>query len=167
MSIENYPIIDTTEIDLLVSSYAMVQNSANPMDLLDYSPRGFSVEEEMLGLIRESAMSFAGKAVLASAQFAIGMDSLDEINPAISVADGACSFAGRVVDIAVCDFTDAMKKAEMIKNNNSRVCLPGIVFETVEEIEDFAPSLGIVSLAPYCAVLPGSPYELRHIPFVW
>lgn len=165
MAFEDYPLIDTTFIDSLVSSYALTQPAINPTELLEVTDSGFTVDEEMLGFIRLASMEIAGKAVLASAQFAIGMDDINELQPSISVANGACNFAGRLIDVAICDFTDAAHKADVLPDSEHRVLLPGMIFETDTRLEDFASSLGVVSLAPYCAVLPGSAYELRYIPF--
>jgi hypothetical protein len=166
MAIEDYPLVDTTFVDSLVSSYALTQPAVSPIELLDLTENDCTVDEEMLGLIKYYAtLSLAGKAVIASAQFAIGIDDINKMLPSISVADGACGFVGRFVDIAICDFTDAAYKAQVLPDSEHRVLLPGMVFETDHELEDFASSLGVVSLAPYCAVLPGSPYSLRHIRF--
>jgi hypothetical protein len=165
LAIEDYPLIDTSFVDSLVSSYAQLQSAVNPLELLDLTEDGFTVDEEMLGFIRVMAMKLAGKAVVASAHFAIGMDDIEELQPSISVADGSCNFVGRLTDVTICDFTDAVYSADLIPDSSHRVLLPGMIFETDPELEIYAPSLGIVSLARYCAVLPGSPYELRHIPY--
>lgn len=166
MATEDFPLLDTTFLDSIVSSYSQLQPMMNPTELLEVKDNGFTVDEEMLIIIRETAMKFAGKAVLGSAQFAIGMDDMDDMQPSIAVADGACNFAGRLVDVAVCDFTDAADKANVLPDDNQRVLLPGMIFETDSDLDWYASSLGVVQLAPYCAVLPGSLYELRYIPYV-
>ncbi len=165
MKIGEYPLVDTSDIDSFVASYAQINQHINPLALLDESDNGFTVEEIMLHTIREKSLVLAGIAVYASAQFVIGLDDVDQLSPTKAVADESTKFAGKFVDVIVCDFTEAVRKAGMLADRDETVQLPGLVFETADEQDDFAEILGLVSLAPFCAVLPSSNYELRRIPF--
>lgn len=168
MPIDNFPLVDTTDLDMLASGYGSFQNYLNPVSLLSTMSNGHTVEDEMLGMIRSQAFKeLSGLAIIASAQFAIGLDEIDQLEPSIVGNHGECTFAGRIADIAIYDFTLAASSAGMILDDGEKLVAPGLVFSTDSTLEDFMDNTGILSLAPFCAIMPGSLYELREIPHPW
>jgi hypothetical protein len=96
--------------------------------------------------------------------FAIGVDCIDQVVPSKVATGDDCTFAGRARDVAIFDFTDAAFAAGMIVSEQRRIILPGLVFSTDSTLGKFTDTLGTLSSAPYCTVLPGSVYQLREIP---
>jgi hypothetical protein len=166
VSIEEFPIVDTTNLDKFVSDYFLIQQIMSPAALLEVLSNGQTVEEELFGLIRAAAMTdLAGLAVLASSMFAIGLDEADQTTPSMVGVGDECTFTGRISDVVMLDFNEAVDRADLAPVNRNTGLMPGLLFSTETLLVGEKADLGYLSLARYCAILPGSLYEIREIPY--
>ncbi len=155
-------IIDTEIVDSLASSLRAV--TQHP------SIESFEAVPTMLGLLEMEARATILGRVAVDPLIAVGLDELNQIKPSQAFDDGEAAFTGRFRTIKLVDFTPALQRArdntvlESLLPPNKELITHGLVFETDTSLEKvFEGSIGIASLLPYVAILPGSLYRITRL----
>lgn len=89
------------------------------------------------------------------------------MKPSQVFSDGEAAFVGKFLGVELTNFTPAIERDYMLKNTlkpGEELITQGLVFTTDPELEIFFEgNLGVASLMPYLAILPGSLYEITRL----
>ena len=137
-------------------------------DTLQYcSTEVIEAAKSMVALLVMEARATILGGVAVDPCLAVGLYKPDQIKPSQIFNDGEAAFVGNFAGIELVDFTAAIAGDRMLKNTlrtGEELVTHGLVFRTKPELEDlFEGNLGVASLLPYVAVLPGSLYQITRL----
>lgn len=97
----------------------------------------------------------------------MGLNYPKQVKPSQIFSGGKAGFVGRFASVELVNFTPALERDEMVAKSlipGDEVITHGLVFATDPALEDsFEGNLGVASLMPYVAVLPGSLYKITRL----
>jgi hypothetical protein len=152
-------IIDTRTVDDAALSLRDVSRHILP-DGID----SLSAMKDLLEM--EARVTILG-GVAVDPCIAVGLEKPDQVIPSQIFNDGEAAFVGKFSGIELVDFTPALERSPDLNTSlkpGDELITHGLVFTTDSSLEDlFEGNLGVASLMPYVAVLPGSLYQITRL----
>lgn len=155
-------VINTEIIDSMASNLREVTQYS--------STESFEAAPTMMGLLEMEARVTIWGGVVIDPLIAVGLDKPNQVSPSCTFSDGEAAFTGRFKAIELVDFTSALQRArdntvlENLLPPNKKLITHGLVFETDDSLERvFGGNIGVASLLPYVAILPGTLYRITRL----
>jgi hypothetical protein len=152
-------IIDTRTVDDMALSLRDVSQHIPPNSI-----------DSLIEMIDSLAMKAKAEimgGVAVDPCIAVGLDKPDQVRPSQIFNDGEAAFVGKFSGIELVDFTPALERSPDLNTSlkpGDELITHGLVFTTDSSLEDlFEGNLGVASLMPYVAVLPGSLYRITRL----
>jgi hypothetical protein len=152
-------LIDISQVDAMALSLR---------DVVKYlPPDGIEVIDPMAELLELEARATILGGVAVDPCMAVGLEDPKQVKPSQIFSDGEAGFVGRFTGVELVDFTPAVERDGMLAKSlksGDEVIAHGLVFKTDPRLSDiFEGNLGVASLMPYVAVLPGSLYAITRL----
>lgn len=151
--------INTSELDTMALSLRNVVKHS--------SPDAIEAIGSMVAFLEKKARATILGGVAVEPCIAVGLNYPEQIEPSQVFSDGEAGFVGRFASVKLVDFTPALERDKMVAASlipGDEVITHGLVFATDSALEDsFEGNLGVASLMPYVAVLPGSLYKITRL----
>jgi hypothetical protein len=151
--------IDTAQFDVMALNLRTICTNLSP-DTLEVLPT-------MKDLLEMQARAVILGGVAVDPCMAVGLEDPKQVKPSQIFSDGEAGFVGRFTGVELVDFTPAVERDGMLAKSlksGDEVIAHGLVFKTDPRLSDiFEGNLGVASLMPYVAVLPGSLYAITRL----
>jgi hypothetical protein len=131
------------------------------------SPEDMPIYDQMLMELGALAGSIILGGVAVDPQFAVGLEDPKQLKSSANLSYGEAAFTGRFCGLSLIDFTRVLKEGELMAEPQENTLVShGLIFEVDPRLENFHEgNLGVASLMPYVAVLPGSLYQITRLTF--